>query len=448
MNRCPEIFMAVLLCLWTLPISASVSVAEVAGSADDTLGLAEALEIALDQNAMVRAAAKNLESAEFSRSSARAEMYPRFSTSYSYTGLADDPYIRIAEMPPTQMAASDQFRWDFTVVQPLFTGFALSTQHEMAQLGVGISEIESEQTRLDVIKGTTSAYYGVLFTARMLGVADEAVTLLESHERDTRKYFDHGVIRLNELLRVQVALSDARQRREAAAAAGRMALSDLNRWLAFDINRETRIEDVDTVPDLHLDLEEMICIGLENRPLLRALHLSRERLRKIVVLERSEYFPEVTIVGGYERYGHDALASNNDFSNDHNAFVSVSARWTLFDSFKTRSKVARAGADVRAFEERFRSIEDGVRLEIKNAFLCLQVARMNIGTAEASLGQARENLRITRLGFHQQAATSTELLDARTDLTLAQTNYYQSLYGYLDALAALERAVGGRLNPL
>ena len=48
MNRCPEIFLAALFCLWVLPISASASAAEVAGSADDTLGLAEALEIAFD----------------------------------------------------------------------------------------------------------------------------------------------------------------------------------------------------------------------------------------------------------------------------------------------------------------------------------------------------------------------------------------------------------------
>jgi outer membrane protein TolC len=46
------------------------------------------------------------------------------------------------------------------------------------------------------------------------------------------------------------------------------------------------------------------------------------------------------------------------------------------------------------------------------------------------------------LGYRREAATSTEVLDARTDLTQAETNYYQALYGYLDALAALERAIG------
>ena len=66
--------------------------------------------------------------------------------------------------------------------------------------------------------------------------------------------------------------------------------------------------------------------------------------------------------------------------------------------------------------------------------------------AKTALAQAKENLRITRMGYRQQAATSTEVLDARSDLTRAETSYYQALYGYLDAVASLERAVGKNLD--
>jgi len=413
----------------------------------DVLNLEKALVIALEKHPAVRASAENLKGAEFRHQTARAETRPRISTSYSYTGLADDPFIRIGGMPQTQIAASDQFYWNLTIVQPLFTGFALSTQKEMARLGVEIKEIEEQQTRQHVIKGVTSAYYGVLLTGKLLSVAEEAVHLLESHQRDSQLFYDRGLIRLNELLRVQVAVANAVQRREAAAAAEKMALSDLNRWLAFDIDRDTRINDVSTIPGRHFELETMVRLGLENRHLLRSLRLTLKKLQKVVALEKSALYPKVALAGGYERIGHDLLASENEFANDHNAYVSISAKWTLFDGFKTRSKIARAQADTRAFQQDLRSAEDGVHLEIKGAFLDLQVAERNIETAGASLGQAEESLRVTKLGFMQRAATSTEVLDTRTDLTRAQTNYFVALYGYLDALAELERAVGVPLVP-
>lgn len=57
-------------------------------------------------------------------------------------------------------------------------------------------------------------------------------------------------------------------------------------------------------------------------------------------------------------------------------------------------------------------------------------------------GSGFPSKRHTQLGYRQEAATSTEVLDAQTDLTQAETNYFQSLYGYLDALATLEYAIG------
>ena len=72
----------------------------------------------------------------------------------------------------------------------------------------------------------------------------------------------------------------------------------------------------------------------------------------------------------------------------------------------------------------------------------LPVSRKNIRTAEESLGQAKENYRITNLQYQQQITTSTEVLDARTFLSQAETNYYGALYGYMISEAELERAVG------
>jgi len=70
------------------------------------------------------------------------------------------------------------------------------------------------------------------------------------------------------------------------------------------------------------------------------------------------------------------------------------------------------------------------------------VANKNIATAGQALVQARENWRISNLQYRQQIATSSEVLDARTFLTQADTNYYNALYGYMIFLSKLERSVG------
>ena len=61
-----------------------------------------------------------------------------------------------------------------------------------------------------------------------------------------------------------------------------------------------------------------------------------------------------------------------------------------------------------------------------------------------ALDQAREHWRITNLRFRQQLTTSTEVLDARTYLSRAETGFYQALYGSGIARADLDEAVGKR----
>jgi len=396
---------------------------------------------------MVKTAAEKLKGARHESHGARADRLPKIMANYAFTHLDDAPFMKANGMPPAaRMAHQDQYHWDLTLVQPLFSGFALSARHEMARVAVRIKEKEKTQTVLDVTRAVKGAYYNVLLTGKLLSVADETIASLRSHETDNQRFYDRGVIRLNDLLRVKVALAAAVQNREKARAAARMSRADLNRWLALDIHRDTRVEDVGTVSPVDYSLADMLQAGLQNRPLLQVLRLTRETLANITRLEKSSYYPQVAFVGGYGEDGDAPLDGNNDYSNDHNAWVGVQARWTIFDSFGTKAKVARAQADESALLQTLRSAADGIRLEIKNACLELEVAEKNIDTARVARVQAEENLRITRLGYRQQAATSTELLDARTDLTRAQTHYYMALYGYLDAVAALERAVGGNLH--
>jgi outer membrane protein TolC len=204
----------------------------------------------------------------------------------------------------------------------------------------------------------------------------------------------------------------------------------------------SRIEPVDDIRIVHPSLDRLIETGLRERPQLQAMALVRKTLDKAVTLEKSAYYPTVAAVGAYWQSGDSPDASSNDYANDHNASLSVQATWTLFEGGRTRAEVARAESARRSFDESVRQAEDYIRIDIKSACLDLGVAEHNVASSKSGLAQAEENLRITRLGYRQEAATSTEVLDARTDLTGAQTPYYQALYGYLDALANLEHAVG------
>lgn len=424
---------------YCLPVRAA------AAGENGNLTLPEAVEIALKNNPAAIKSVEDISGAKFTEQSAKSGYLPNLSTNYSATAMADTIY-EIQNGRKVQVASDTQYGWSVTLVQPLFTGFAVSSRHEIAKIGIEVSEKEKDQIFLDITRGVKSAYYRLLLTDKILLTAQEAVTTLDSHKKDAQRFYDHGIIRQNDLLRAKVALSDAMQQRERAGADVDTARAELNRWLARDINADTRIEPIETISRIHENLPTLLESGLKERPQLQAMALVKKTIEQAITLEKSGFYPTVSLVGSYWQNGDSPAADNNDYMNDHNASVTLQANWTLFDGFKTRSDVGKTVSAKRSYDQSIRQAEDQVRVEIKRAWLNLGVAQHNVKTSKMTLSQAVENMRITQLAYQQEAATSTEVLDAQTDLTGARNNFYQSLYGYLDALAALEHAVGHKIE--
>lgn len=405
------------------------------------LSLSEAIEMAVVKNFLIKESSENLKGAVAEKKSAWTEFFPKASATYSYTGLSEDPYQKIWGLQ-TVVADTDQYHWDLTITQPLFTGFALSNRYNIAKLGVETKQIEKRLAILDVIKKVKIAYFNILLTKKYATVAEESVNNLKSHENNAEKFYEQGMIPYNDLLRSKVALADAVQNREKAKARVKIAVSVLNILLAKDIHDETDVEDILSIPSLSYNLSELVKESLENRPELKVLRLAIRNLDHATDLVKSSYYPQVAMVGRYEQNGDNITGTNNDFGNSYNSSLTLQATWTFFEWGKTRADAAKYRYNKSALVNKMKGIEDGIKLEVKNAFLNLQVAEKNIQTAKESQVQAKENWRITNLQYQQQMATSTDVLDARTFLTQAETNYYGALYGYMISLAELEMAAG------
>jgi len=408
---------------------------------DSKLSLSEAIEMAVTNNFLIKESIENYKGALEEKKSVWTEFFPKASATYSYTGLSEDPYAKIGGRQ-TVVADTDQYHWDVTITQPLFTGFALKNRYNIAKLDVETKQFGKRLAILDVVKKVKIAYFNLLLAKKFAKVAEESVGNLESHEKVAEKFYEQGMIPYNDLLRSKVALANAVQNSEEAKASFKMAVSALNILLVMDIDKETDVEDVLSIPSSSYNLSELMKESLENRPELQALRLAAKKIDHSIKLIKSAYYPKVAMVGRYEQNGDNIIATNNDFSNVYNSSLTLQAKLTFFEWGKTRADAAKYRYNKSALVKKMKGIEDGIKLEVKNAFLNQQVAEKNIQTAKESQVQAKENWRITNLQYQQQMTTSTDVLDARTFLTQAETNYYKALYGHMISLAELERATG------
>lgn len=420
-----------------------------AGGADTEckrLTIADVLAEAHLKNPAMREAEARIQAAKAGKKSARADLYPSASFHYGYTGVTETPRMKTGG-GSFQAAHRHLYNWDVTVIQPLFTGFALSSRYKMADLDIIVRRFEKEQISLDLTRDTQNAYYNLLLAEKLFAVAEDEVQALTAHQKDAALYYEQELIPFNDLLKSEVGLANALQQSEKARANEHKAMAQLNRLLNRPVTDPIRIEDVDRATGIEkrgLDWEILSKEALKNRPILKLVRTGLIKIDLAQRLAKSPCYPEIALVSRHGREGDDPVAGNNDFSNSHNTSIHVEASWRFWDWGKTRAEVNQTRQNAASLTAQIESIENKIRQEVQNALLDCSVALKNIDTALWSQDQAKENWRITNLQYNQQMATSTDVLDARSFLTQADTNYYQALYGYLTALAALDRATGKR----
>lgn len=402
-----------------------------------TFTVAEAVKEALKKNPAIREAKAGIDAARASKQHAAADMMPEATFNYGYTYLKEEP-----TQFGTQVANQDQYAWDITVVQPLFTGFALKAQLDLARLNMMARELEKEQTQLDLVKNVKSACYNLLLTEKLLQVNEEEVETLAAHKRDAELIYKQGLVRMNDVLKADVSLAGAIQQREQARARVWKAKILLNRLLDRPLRDDITIADPEAYQERDHDLQFLSEKALMNRPLMKLLDNSLKQLGFSKTLAKSAWYPKVSLMGRYEQNGENWAASENDYTNFHNTSVGLVVEWKFWRSGKTSADIRRVNREMAALTARIDLLKGRVVEEVNHAVLDCEVALSNIGTASRSLAQAEENWRITQKQYKHQIATSTDVLDARTFLTGADTNYNTAVYGYLVAVAALERAVG------
>jgi outer membrane protein TolC len=416
-------------------------------SSDETLpikqvlSLKESIRVALKNSTFIQERKEAILQVMAEMKSNYADFWPKMSTGYSYTGLSDEPFMSfLGQKIP--IGTRNTYRWDATLTQPLFTGFALKNRYELSRVGFDMARYQEDQVRKEVIFEVKRAYYQILYAQKSREVVLEAVRLLEAHCKDAEAFYRNELIPKNDLLKSQVALAHAKQDLVRAENQVNLAISDFNTILRIGIHNPTEVEDILNFKTIQTGMVEAIEIALKNRPETKVLEAVVKSKEIGINLARSAYYPEVALVGRYERMGDGPEVNGNNLTNKDIGSVFLQARWTFFEWGKTKSEIRKTESQKREMEQVLIRVKEGIMLDVKKAFLNLMESEKNIETAKESMNQAKENYRITNLQYQQQLTTSTEVLEARTLLTQSKNYYYHALYGYQEAMARLNWAIG------
>ena len=421
------------------------------------LSLSESIDLALKRSLLIHAAREGVRGAEAQRKEAFTGFLPKFSTAYSYTRLNDDPTVNspgsslnlpapigAVTIPSStyQAGTKENYNWNVEVRQPLFAGGGILANYEASRIGTDIVRIEEAATVQDLVQEVKIAYFNILKAGRIHGVAMQSIERLTAHRDTAQGFYDVGIIPRNDLLYAEVELANGRQFLVRAENSLEMAKSKFNTLLRREINAPVEIEDALNDRPFAKPLNGCIAAALENRPEIRSYALRLEQAKSLVKLARSEYYPNVGLVGNYARYGDTPGVAGSPYRDQESWYVMAVANWNFWEWGKTKNRVDAGLSRENQAADILTNIREQIALEVKNAWLLLHEAEKQVHVAKKATEQAEENFRINTERYREQVGTSTDVIDAQTLLTKARSDHDNALGDYSIGRAKLDRAMG------
>jgi outer membrane protein TolC len=305
-----------------------------------------------------------------------------------------------------------------------------------AEHGLKSREIETDRMKSQVALDFTIAYLDLLESDKLLQVSREEVQQYEAHKKDTESRFAAGVITKNEVLQADVTLADSRQRAVSADNLRSLRESRINSLLLRPLNEQVKPEEIKTSPSAGLTLEEAWTSAEATSSRLKEIDQTIAVKEENIKALHAEYMPTFYLSGGYEYSENKYMVHQDNWS----AVAGVNVN--LYSGGASNSRTGLARAELRSLKLSRDKMLDGIRLEVKGAYLDLQSSAQKMEVTRTAVAQAEENLRLQRLRYREGVGTATDVLDAVTLLTTAESNSWKALYGMKRAEASLLNAAG------
>lgn len=397
--------------------------------------ICQGIDLTLKNNHMIRVALPSNEMAYQDSLMARSALLPQLNIVAVKTFNQYQPATKFdSQNLPT--SEKDPFSYGFDVYQTLFDfGKNLSNYRASKDLAQAQKANTDTVKRLATLEFIT-AYFNFLETEKMIAVFEKEVESLTAYLNDIERLYEQGSAVKNDLLPAKVKLADARQKLIAANNLREVAAARLNNILAFPLRERIIAQDIAMQAPHIPEMDVAWTIAQSQRP---EIYFYEDQIKASVSTERAkavENFPVVFVDGSY------SYAQNKYQVHESNASVELGAKMNFYDGGLARAELFKERARQKQLKEQKSKLIDDIKLEIEDSYYTLKNSCEKVLVSKDALEQAEENVRFYRVKYSAGSATTTDVLEAITLQTRAQTNYYSADFELKRSYAKLIYSMG------
>jgi outer membrane protein TolC len=424
----------------------------------------------------------------------------RYSLDFTATRLETaNQFSRLNPQFPSSLGAS--------YIQPLLRGRTIDQERReilLARRAADLTDAQLSQVVMNQLTLVEEAYWNLVFAARNLEVQVQALAQAQAQVTSNERQSQGGTLAPIDVVEAQTQAANFRQAVASAQQALTEAENRLKSLIAADRTADIWSQPLAPVeiadrPLPEITLDEAMRLALARRPELAALDTARAQNEIDQRYFRDQAKPQVDLVGSYTLSGlaggplaragdplggDDAalLARLNDLSERAglppldtppptpgavvpdffvggygaslgNIFARrfptalVQLQMDLpFRNTTARANVARADIAAAQIARQRQQLEQAIEVEVRNALQAVRSSQERLDASSSARRNALEQYESERRRFDAGLSTVFLVLERQTALVTAQAQELRARADLNQAIAFLDRAVGGTLE--
>ena len=327
------------------------------------------------------------------------------------------------------------------VSQILFDGqvfVGLQARDAAMKLANATADITVEQINANIQK----IYYQLVVGQKQLGSIEANVQLLEKLLNDTKELYKNGFAERLDVDKTTVQLNNLKTEQEKI----KNQLLAGNAGLKFLMNLPQKDELILTDTLSEANLKDGILDESYNSGDRKDIKLLNQAIRLNQYNVKRYQLGRIPSVVAFGTYSKNAQRSSFNFFGKGDWFTTalagVKITVPIFDGFARRSKIESARLSLAKTQNQLEQTKEQAEYEIYNAKLKMKSAILTTDNQKQNIQLAEKVYLTTKKKYEQGLGSNLEVVNAHTELKVAQNNYYGALYDAINAKIDYLKATG------
>lgn len=349
---------------------------------------------------------------------------------------AFNPLAPEGELVGIQFGTNYNVTGGVSVSQLVFSGNYL-VGLQAVKAAANIQSQATEKTEIEVEMGVAEAYYTVLVLKENQVLLGETLEQMKSIFEKTKMLVEEEVMISTDAAQLELSVLQVENAIKTIQLQEASAMNFLKFQMGYPIDDELTIEG-----SISRDVAEFTgSINPQNNIDFRILTSQLELNELNLKNTKANYLPTLAAFFNYQQ---QALRNDFDFFDSDKEWYpttlwGLQLKIPIFSSGQRSAQVKQAKLEVEKSQNQLDMVEEGLKLQVAQAFSEYQIALDKLALSVKSKELAEKVLVDSEVLYEEKVITSIELTQAQSQVLNETTNYTNALFELVQAKLALEK---------